>query len=653
MGIINLGILAHVDAGKTSLTERLLFETGVIPAIGSVDRGSTQTDTLELERQRGITIQAAVVSFPLGGHKVNLIDTPGHADFIAEVERSLLALDGVILVVSAVEGIQPQTRKLIRVVRELAMPVILFINKIDRVGARGAPLLDDIRRSLGLPVLPMTEPLGMGTREATVAERNLYAPDEVGPVCDLLSLRSDAFVADYLRSGGPPPRRRVEREIARQARRGDIVPVFFGSAITGAGIAPLLPAITRYLPLARGDRESEPSGIIFKIQRQPSGEKVALVRLWQGRIEVRDRIVVTRSTGDGPGEIFEARVTAIDAFEAGDRRPVDAVATGDIGRLHGLRAGRIGDVIGLAPVPRAAGRFDRPTLESVVRPVETGRATELAIALQTLAEQDPLIDVRRDAVRSQVSIRLYGEVQKEVIGATLANDFGLPVTFEPSRVVCIETPAGQGWAVEYIGAEDNQFLATVGIRVAPGDPGSGIAFSRPAGALDLSFYRAIEESVHETLDQGLHGWAVADCRVTVTDTAMSPTSVAADYRKLVPLVLMAALKRAGTVVHEPVQRFELDCPAGVLSDVLLAVTAARGLVEGTTTDGERSRIAGTIPSAGVRLVEQRLPGLAGGEAGLSTEFAGYRPVTGEPPCRPRTDADPLDRKQYLLAVGRT
>ncbi len=499
MGIINLGILAHVDAGKTSLTERILFETGVIPATGSVDRGSTQTDTLELERQRGITIQSTVVSFPLDSHKINLIDTPGHADFIAEVERSLLALDGVVLVVSAVEGIQPQTRRLIRVVRSLGLPTILFINKIDRMGARDDALLGDIRRSLGLPILPLSGPVDIGTRRASAIERDLFGPDARAEVSDLLAERSDAFLSEYVRSDGQPRRRRVEREIDRQARRGDIVPVFFGSAVTGAGVDLLLAGITRYLPLARGDDDGCASAVVFKIQRLPSGEKTAFVRLYQGRISRRDRVALTRWSVDGPEEYPENRITGIDAFGGGASHAVDHADAGDIVRLHGLRDGRIGDVIGAPPPRTGSARFDRPTLESIVRPVDSGRATELAAALQVLAEQDPLIDIRRDAVRSLVSVRLYGEVQKEVIAATLSGDFGLPVVFEPSHVVCIETPAGSGSAVEQIGAPGNPFLATIGLRVGPAPSGSGVTFGRPAGALDRSFYRAIEETVYETL----------------------------------------------------------------------------------------------------------------------------------------------------------
>ena len=192
MAIVTIGILAHVDAGKTSLTERILFETGVITSIGSVDKGTTQTDTMELERARGITIKSAVVSFQLNGLTVNLIDTPGHADFVAEVERSLRVLDGVVLVVSAVEGVQPQTRRLARAVCSANLPMLIFINKIDRLGARGDALLADIRRTLRLRAVPLNSPTGLGVRTAEIATCNRESPAWREPVIDLLARRTSA-----------------------------------------------------------------------------------------------------------------------------------------------------------------------------------------------------------------------------------------------------------------------------------------------------------------------------------------------------------------------------------------------------------------------------------------------------------------------------
>ena len=639
MVIINLGVLAHVDAGKTSLTERILFETGVIGAPGSVDGGSTQTDTLELERQRGITIQSAVVSFTVDHATINLIDTPGHADFIAEVERSLLALDGVILVVSAVEGIQPQTRRLVRVVRASGLPMIVFINKIDRVGARPDVVLEDLRVQLGLPVVRMATAVGCGSRDAMAITSDPIGPDQIDSLLNTLSSADDRFLAEYVRTGGDLSRKRVSRELTRQARLGTVVPVWCGSAITGAGVDLLLGGLPRYLPRAdRAGLDERPlSATIFKIQRLPSGEKLAFVRIYAGQVGRRERLTLTRSSADGLTVTDEERVTGIDRFADGATLTAATASAGHIVRLHGLRSCQVGDVIGEVP-HRTAGRFNRPTLESVVTPDDPSRRGELAIALQRLSEQDPLIDVHRDDHRGELSVRLYGEVQKEVVGATLADQFGLPVSFAPSSVVCLEQVVGSGAAVEWISDGDNPFLATVGVRIEPASTGSGITFRRPAGALDLAFYRAIEETVFATLSQGLQGWAVTDCLVTVTDTAMAPTSTAMDYRRLTPLVVMAALRQAGTRVLEPVDRFELEAPEWAVGDLLIALVAGRALPDGTEQAGASATVTGTIPTAEVHRLEQRLPGLANGRATFVSEREGYRPVVGEQPSRCRERA---------------
>ena len=265
MDTLNLGILAHVDAGKTSLTERLLYAAGVIDhvgRVGRVDDGDTQTDTLVLERQRGITIKSAVVSFEVNGTVVNLIDTPGHPDFIAEVERVLNVLDAVVLVVSAVEGVQPQTRVLMRTLRRLGLPVLIFVNKIDRRGDRSEALLEEIAAKLGIEVVPMGSVRDLGTKQAAFVPYAGMAAELVEPLAD----HDDRLLTAYL-SDRPMTGERIRGELAELTRTRQVHPVFFGSAITGAGVAELTAGIVALLPTAAGDTEAEPSGSVFKIER--------------------------------------------------------------------------------------------------------------------------------------------------------------------------------------------------------------------------------------------------------------------------------------------------------------------------------------------------------------------------------------------------
>jgi ribosomal protection tetracycline resistance protein len=656
--LLNLGILAHVDAGKTSLTERLLHLAGVIDEVGSVDAGSTQTDSLALERRRGITIKSAVVSFAVGDVTVNLIDTPGHPDFIAEVERVLGVLDGAVLVLSAVEGVQAQTRVLMRTLRRLRIPTLLFVNKIDRGGADPDRVLGAIRAALTPAIVPMGRATGAGTREVAVIP---YGPGDAGfstSLVDLLAGQDDALLAAYVADESALDHRRLRRALARQTGKALVHPVFLGSAITGAGLDPLVAGITELLPAAAGDAGAPVSGTVFKVERGPAGEKIAYARLFTGTVRVRERLEL------GAGK--ESKVTAIGVFEHGSAVPRGEVRAGQIGKLWGLGEVRVGDPVG---VPRAAAgqHFARPTLETVVVPVHRSDGGALQAALTQLAEQDPLINLRLDGVRQEISVSLYGEVQKEVVQATLADDFGIDVSFRETTTICVERPVGSGAAYELIGKEPNPFLATVGLRVDPAPTGSGVDFRLEVelGSMPYSFFRAVEETVRETLLQGLCGWEVLDCTVTMTHSGYYPrqshmhgsfdksmSSTAGDFRNLTPLVLMSALRQAGTRVLEPVLRFRLEGPADTLGPLLPALTRLQAVAQTSTVHGGLSVVDGQIPAARVRDLERELPGLTRGEGVLESTFDHYRPVRGAAPVRPRTDHDPLDRKGYLLHVLR-
>jgi ribosomal protection tetracycline resistance protein len=620
---LNLGILAHVDAGKTTLTERLLYDAGVIAELGSVDSGTTQTDTLALERQRGITIKAAVVSFAIGDVTVNLIDTPGHPDFIAEVERALSVLDGAVLVVSAVEGVQAQTRVLWRALERLRIPTIFFVNKTDRMGADCARVSDEIRRRL--------------------------TPDAAPAVLEAAAERDERLLADYV-AGREVGAERLRRALAQQTRDGALRPVFCGSALTGDGIAELTTAVEQLLPHEPGDPDAALACTVFKIDRGTSGEKIAYARLFAGSIRARE-------------VVFGEKVTAVAVFERGGASRQPAAAAGDIAQLWGLTTIRIGDSVGVPPRNPTPQEFARPTLETVVEPLDPEESHRLKLALTQLAEQDPLIDVRQDS-QGTLSVSLYGEVQKEVVGSTLADDYGLAVVFRDTTMICVERPAGVGEAVEILHAETNPFDATLGYRVEPTENGSGIEFRLDVGAavaplhlygkLEL-FGEDMERCVRATLTEGLYGWQVSDCLVTLTKcmygVADGPPSKRAsttqrDYRRLTPLVLMQALAEAGTVVCEPIVRAELELPQRALGSVLAAVSRLGGVAE--AVDAERA--IAQLPADRVRDLQRQLPGLTSGEGVLESHPGGYRPVQGEPPVRPRTRPSPLNRKEYLRSL---
>ena len=657
--MLNLGILAHVDAGKTSLTERLLYTAGVIDEVGSVDDGSTQTDSLELERQRGLTIKSAVVSFAIGDIAVNLIDTPGHPDFIAEVERVLNVLDGAVLVISAVEGVQAQTRVLMRTLQRLRIPTLIFVNKIDRGGAQYERVLRTISEKLTPAIIPMGSASGLGTRDAVATPYAAADADFTSRLVELLADHDDALLAAYVEDDTTVSHRQLRCQLAAQTRQALVHPVFFGSAITGAGVDPLIAGIEELLPAAEGDADGPVSGVVFKVERGPVGEKIAYVRMFSGTLRTRDRLQFRRDN--------EGKVTAIGVFDRGSAVQRASVAAGQIGKLWGLGDIQIGDTIGASEPASQDHYFAPPTLETVVVPCRAADKGALHVALTQLAEQDPLINLRQDDIRQEIFVSLYGEVQKEVIQATLANEFDIEVSFRETTTICIERPAGTGAAVERIGKAGNPFLATVGLRIEPAPINSGVEFRLEVelGSMPFSFFKAVEDTVREALHQGIHGWQVTDCLVTMTHSGYCPrqshshamfdksmSSTGWDFRKVTPLVLMSALKQAGTSVHEPMHRFHLEIPADTFGLILPVLGRLRAVPRTPAMRGSSCTLEGEIPAAQVHELEQQLPALTRGEGMLECAFDHYQPVSGTIPSRPRSDHNPLNRKEYLLHVMR-
>ena len=631
---LNLGILAHVDAGKTTLTERLLYAAGVIGEIGSVDAGTTQTDSLALERQRGITIKSAVVSFAVGGVTVNLIDTPGHPDFIAEVERVLSVLDGAVLVISAVEAVQPQTRVLMRALRRLGIPALLFVNKIDRAGAGEERVLRAIAARLSPAVVPMGLAFGLGTRAAGFTSWGEADAGARARLAEILAERDEGILAAYIDELSLPYAR-LRQELAAQTRRALVYPVFFGSAVTGAGVPELMAGLTGLLPAGTGDAGGPVSGRVFKIERGPGGEKLAYVRMFSGTIRTRDRL---RFSASPESSSREGKVTAIGVFERGTAAPRASVSAGQIARLRGLDEIRIGDQIGQRGRGVIQPQFAPPTLESVIAARRPADRAALHVALGQLAEQDPLINVRQS--RGELAVSLYGEVQKEVIQATLADDFGIEVTFRETTTICIERPAGSGRAAELLDAPGNPFPAALGLRVDPAPPGSGVAFRLDVDIRSVPMYvyktvgnfaAMMTQYVTQALREGPHGWQVTDCTVTMFDCAyISPSTTAAHFRQLTPLVLMAALDQAGTVVCEPMIRVSLEIPAGTTGSVLAAVARLGGTAGTSALQADLAVLETLLPAVRAQDLQRQLPGLTSGEGVAETSFGGYRPVVTAP-----------------------
>jgi ribosomal protection tetracycline resistance protein len=388
--------------------------------------------------------------------------------------------------------------------------------------------------------------------------------------------------------------------------------------------------------------------------------------MFSGALTVRDRVPIGRDA--------EGRVTALSVFAAGSGAVhASSVSAGEIAKASGLEV-QVGDTVGTARA-EAAHQFPPPTLESVVAPRHTADRGRLRVALAQLVEGDPLINVRQDDRRGEISVSLYGEVQKEVVGETLARDYGVEVDFHDTTTICIERPLRRGEALEVLYAKtktnvtgkssplsSNPFPATLGMRVEPARASSGIEVRVEIDVrlLPLHIYKTTEAFVDhmagyvgDVLQEGLCGWAVTDCVVTVVDCGyVAVGTTAADYRKLTALVLMQALEAAGTQVCEPLAAVRLEVPADAVSRVLPLLGRLGAHIEPPASDGDLATIEASVPVGRVHELQRSLPHLTGGEGVLESGFAGYQPIVGTPPTRPRTNPNPLNRDEYLMSLAR-
>ena len=424
-------------------------------------------------------------------------------------------------------------------------------------------------------IVPMGTASGLGTRAAAFVPYGEGDAAFTARLADLLA--DDEFLAAYVRDEASVSYRQLRDGLAAESRRGRVHPVFFGSAVTGAGVAALTAGLSELLPAAEGDPAGPLSAAVFKVERGPAGEEIAFARMFSGQIHVRDRLSPGpgpgRGHGPGHGPGHGQKVTAISVFRDGSAVPSGSVAAGQIGKLWGLSGVRIGDTLGAPCSTPGRHQFAPPTLETVVVPRRRADRGALHLALTQLAEQDPLINLRLDEVHHDILVSLYGEVQKEVIQATLASDFGIDAGFRGTTTLCIERPAGTGAAVEIGKTPPNPFLATVGLRIEPARPGSGV-------------------------------------------------------------------------------QFRLEVPADTATAVLPVLAQLRAVPRTSDTRAALCRLEGEIPAARVPGLEQQLPGLTRGEGVLDCAFARYQEVRGVIPERPRTDHNPLNRKEYLLRVTR-
>ncbi|MDF2630214.1 MAG: small GTP-binding protein, partial [Symbiobacteriaceae bacterium] len=497
--------MAHVDAGKTTTTEQMLFLSGRIRTPGRVDDGTAQTDYLDVERQRGITVRTAATALPWKGCNINLVDTPGHTDFVAEVERSLRVLDGAVLIISAAEGVQAHTETLWHALRSRRIPTLIFINKVDRFGAGPERVLGQVRRMLterAVPVqaLPATEHDFQGVEPldgATLLEQLAEWDD----------LALERYVGGEAPAAGPRgPGSWPLARLAELTRAGEAVPVLFGSSLKGLGVAELLDAIVDLLPgpaPVAASPPPAPAGVIFKVEADPVMGRLAYVRLFAGEVPARGAVHLS-------GRPAPTKVAAVRRMYARHHQDLPALQAGDIGVLCGLGNVRAGDTFGPEELLPPLHRLARPVLSVRAWPEREYDQSRILIAMQTLVDEDPSLQMHWVPAVRELTLTVVGPVQVEIVEALLQSRFGLTARFSPPSVIYRETPVASGEAqVEY---RPSQGWAWLHMRVEPGEPGSGVTYV-PLNRHDElypQFEAEVRRTALETLEQGLAGWQVTD-----------------------------------------------------------------------------------------------------------------------------------------------
>ena len=635
MKIINIGILAHVDAGKTTLTESLLYTSGAIMEPGSVDKGTTRTDSMALERQRKITIQAAVTSFRWKGYKVNLVDTPGHMDFLTEVHRSLSVLDGAILVVSAKDGVQAQTRVLFHALRKMKIPTIIFINKIDQSGVVLEQTYQNIREKLTEDMIVM--------QEVHLCSEIILSDVADFEKWDAVIAGNDDILEKYL-SGVPLTLWELQKEIKRRVQRGTLFPVYHGSAKDNIGVKELLEVITEVFSLETDDSQSELCGYVFKIEYTEQKKRRCYLRLYSGTLCLRETILLSKKE--------KIKITEMSIPFDGEIVPTDTADSGEIVILSDNTL-KLNDVLGDEKLlPRKAWTDSPlPFFRTTIEPIKAEQREALLDALTEIADTDPLLHFMIDSITHEIILSFLGKVQLEVVCSLLNEKYSVEVAIKEPTVIYLERPRKEAHYTIHIEVPPNPFWASIGLAVTPLPVGSGTEYESKVslGYLNQSFQNAVMEGIRYGLEQGVYGWEVTDCRICFEyGVYYSPVSTPADFRFLAPVVLEQVLKKAGTQVLEPYLSFTLFAPQEYLSRAYHDAVKYDAVIETTSLKNNEAILTGEIPARRIGEYKSDLNFYTNGRSVCLTELKGYQETSGEPVVQPRRPNSRLDKVRHMF-----
>ena len=627
----NIGIFAHVDAGKTTLSEQILSRAGAIRNIGSVDSGTAHTDNLPVERRRGISVKATCVSVNYRDTRINLIDTPGHADFSAEVERSLWALDGAVLVICAVEGVQPQTEVLFEAMVEQNIPVLLFINKTDRENADISRVMAQIHRLLTTKAVLLSD---------TSAVSELVCDDD------------DELMERYLNGEQLPQDLLVEKltELTHQSRA---YPVLCGSALTGDGVSDLLDSIVTFLPSPK--LQDELCGVVFAATQDKNLGRGAWVRLYGGSLSNREAVTVDIGKDPLTGEPKRAQ-HKITQIQDANLSVAGKISSGEIGVVYGLGNVQIGQVIGSAEYLKRKiepGALRTPLITVQVIPSDPKQMEELRSACEILSGEDPLLQVQYIRTLNELHLRVMGTIQLEIIEELLKTRFNLSVTFDTPAIIYKETVSQkcEGFVAYTM---PKPCWAVLRFEIEPAPRGSGVTFSStvPLSKIMACYQHQVEQAIPYALNQGRLGWQVTDVNIKLVGGEHHLVHThPLDFIVATPMGIQDGLERGGSTLLEPILAARFILPSEHMGRVMSDVIAMRGEMVDTVYDGDRVIINALIPVQSSLDYSITFAKFTSGRGSMSVKLHSYRECPLElGNTAKRRGIDPLDTSKYILAV---
>ncbi len=668
----NIGIIAHIDAGKTTTTERILFYTGRTHRMGSVDEGTTVTDWMEQERERGITIVSAAVSAEWKGYQINIIDTPGHIDFTAEVQRSLRVLDGGVVIFDAVQGVEPQSETVWRQADRYHVPRICFVNKMDRVGASYERTIAMIRERLGANPLAMQLPIGneatfsgvvdLLERKAIIWDddlgkepRFIDVPPDLVPqmeemraqLIEQIAETDDDLTIKYL-SGEEIGVEEAKMALRRAVIRNKATPVFCGSALRNKGVQPLLDAVVDYLPspcdippvvghhpktgetIERpADDQAPLSALVFKIVSDPYVGRLAYMRVYSGRLTQGE--MVYNSTRDR-----RERVGRLLRMYADRREDISEVMAGDIGAVLGMKDTFTGDTLCHPnyPIVLESITFPEPVISVSIEPKTAADQDKMADALRKLSEEDPTFVVRTDPETGQTIISGMGELHLEVLVDRMLREFRVQARVGRPQVayresITLPVPRAEYRYVKQTGGRGQ--YGHVVLALEPAEPGSGVQFEDAivGGVIPKEFIPAVEKGVREAAEGGvLAGYPMTDLKVRLYDGSYHEVdSSEMAFKMAASLAFREGAQKAGPILQEPIMKVEVLTPEEFLGDVLAQLNARRGEILGIEArPGGAQAVRAMVPLAEMFGYATDLRSATQGRGVFTMEFDHYARV---------------------------